>query len=400
MSKNNTRDSQNAALRKLTKKEVNKEYNKKNIKTAMRAGQADMILCLLISLVGFIVGLFFLYKLFDYTVVAISAFGLDAFAILIYIRNTINKWLKNKKRKSEIKYILKLFTIFFTFTLMGWGAKHFNLDTRLQSAKSAFIHPRPTPKNETASKENTDTKDETNPKESAKLISPKPISAIEQNWLEKQNSDILGPLNYTEVTLADYNQALNLKLSSDNYNLIFFYGNQYKITAWNDEKIILSQVRNLFEDRRKEKNKNLFDAKATQPQKDEIYKISEKEDKADQEYTDLNDKITDMNTRINYYENLPKATLAQLISNDYHLLALLAFYYGYSHDAIIYYYSKSIEYALEYISFEDVADDIVKQKLLWIAARYDDIEFTCKHTTEAEWAPKLSAAFRCLSYEY
>ena len=128
--------------------------------------------------------------------------------------------------------------------------------------------------------------------------------------------------------------------------------------------------------------------------------ISEKEKNAEKEYTNLNNKITDTNTRINYYENLPKATLAQLISNDYQLLALIAFYYGYSSDVIIYYYAKSIEYALEYISFKEVADDTVKQKLLWIAARYDDIAFTCKKTKEAKWASKLSIAYQSLSYEY
>lgn len=277
------------------------------------------------------------------------------------------------------------------------------MDKRLQAARSAFIHSHTESAYETDSTEtanHTNTEEETIPKTSANPISPKPISDVERNWLEGQKTDIINSLNHTKVTLADYKEALNLKLSPEDYNLIFFQGGQYKINVWEDEKIDLSNIGNLIGDRRKEKNKNIFDSEATETQKNEISMISEKEEKAEKEYTDLDNKITDINTRINYYKNLPKATLAQLISNDFQLMALIAFYYGYSSDVIIYYYAKSIEYALEYISFEEVADDIVKQKLLWIAARYDDIAFTCRGTEEAKWASKLSAAYNNLSSEY
>lgn len=116
MSKNHSRASQNAALQRQKEKEIKK---------AMSAGQADMVLCLLSSLTGFFIGLFFLYKLYNYTLIAISAFGLDVFAILIYTIDKINQWLKIKKRKREIRYIIKLFALFFSFTFVGWGGKIF-----------------------------------------------------------------------------------------------------------------------------------------------------------------------------------------------------------------------------------------------------------------------------------
>lgn len=156
----------------------------------------------------------------------------------------------------------------------------------------------------------------------------------------------------------------------------------------------------MFEDRRREKRKNVFDSKATQPEKDEISNISERENNARKESIYLNKKIDDVNTRVNYFEKKPKDKLAQLISNDFHLLALIAFYYNYSDNVKLYYYSKAIEYGLEEISFENVANTTAKQKLIWIATRYDDIVFTCKDTYERKRAKKLARAFRKLSHEY
>lgn len=97
---------------------------------------------------------------------------------------------------------------------------------------------------------------------------------------------------------------------------------------------------------------------------------------------------------------MPKAGLALLCSNDYHLLALISYCYDFEDNAKLYYYVKSIQYGLEYISYSGLSDEDIKSKLLWIAARYQDINFTCKNTDEADLAQKLAKAFKNKADEY
>lgn len=230
-------------------------------------------------------------------------------------------------------------------------------------------------------------------------LQPKNMTALETEWLDGQEGELVEIFNNICVTQADYEMAAGNNLSEQIKAEVFLLGDSYEVCDWDDENEIQSKVGALIDERLSMGKKNIFDSNATQEEKDEISAISENEENIT-ETIYLNKKIEDLHTRLNYYSRLPKAGLALLCSNDYHLLALIAYCYDFEDNAKLYYYVKSIQYGLEYISYSGLSDEDIKSKLLWISARYQDIYFTCKNTDEAALAQKLAKAFKNKADEY
>lgn len=343
---------------------------------------ARLVLYIVFVLVGFVFGMFI------WQIGLIAALGGIGKILKILLERILRKESK-KNLKWEEKFKRKCAYILLGSVIIGTIAGFFGFDERISAAGRAFSDP-------SVLKEKT----ETVINEFPTMQEPKQLESEEQKWLKGQPPKVLETINYTLVTQSDYEAASKNNLSQDSSNLIFFLGGRYKIEDWGNEEEILSQVRNLIKDKRGEKNKNVFDQEADEAEKEEINAISEKEQNQIKEGVCISDRLNDVNTRLNYYSIMPKASLALLIGNTYHLFALIAFCYDYPDNAKIYYYAKSIEYGLEYISFEEISDETVKERLIWIAGRYKDIVFTCDGTKEAEWAKLLAKAFECLADEY
>ncbi len=384
MAKNRKRGSRIALLDRgdKVKKEDSVKCKPEDEKTKyiVQIDCAKLIVYILVAIVGFVVGMI----LFPVLILVLGSSVLTK-----VLRILAKKFEWETKFKWKTKFSKKCACVLVISTIIGGAAGYFDIDENLLAACRAFVDP-------SALKE----KNETGIDESPKMQEPKELELEEQEWLEGQPSKVLETINHILVTRSDYESASKNKLSRDISNLVFFLGGQYKIEDWGDGEEILSQVRNLIKDKRGEKNKNVFDQKADEAEKEEINAISEREEKQIKEDVCISDRLNDANTRLNYYSIMPKASLALLIGNDYHLLALIAFCYNYPDNTKIYYYAKCIEYGLEYISFEAVSDETVKDKLIWIAGRYRDIAFTCDGTKEAKWAKLLAEAFECLADEY
>ncbi len=370
MLRNEKRDSRTTLLDKKNRSEV--EVIKQNI----RATYARLLVYIVIAIIGFVIGIITWQ-------IVISMLGGSLIKFLF-------KKIKKKNSKSKNKFLKRCVVVLIMSALIGVCAGFFHIDENLSAACRAFMNPSAV--SQIGSYEL--------PNESPKIHKPKELKVEEQEWLKKQPSRLLEIINHISVTQADYEYASKNKLSKDVSNYIFFSGGRYRIEYWDNKVEILSKVRFLTTDKHEEKNKNVFDQKAKQPEMNEINSISEREEKQTEKIVCISDRLNDTNTRSNYYSIMPKASLAMLLANDYHLLALIAFYYGYPDNVIIYYYAKSIEYQLEYISFKEVSDETVKEKLIWISTRYEDIVFTCNGTKEASWAEKLAKAFSSLSGEY
>lgn len=363
---------------KIARKEdiVKNKSEVKVIKQNIRAAHARLLAYTVFAIIGFAIGIFIWQ-------IVLGILGSSL------IKSFLGKIIK-KDLKLKNKFLRRCVVVLIMSAIFGGCAGYFNLDENLVAACRAFMNP--TAVSQVDPYES--------PNESSKRHKPKKLKAKEQEWLEKQPLSLLETINHILVTEADYEYASKIKLSKDLSNYIFFSGGRYRIEYWDDKVEILSKVRFLIADKREERKKNVFDQKAKQPEMNEINSISEREEKQTEKIVCISDRLNDTNTRSNYYSIMSKASLAMLLANDYHLLALIAFYYGYPDNVIIYYYAKSIEYQLEYISLKEVSDETVKEKLIWISTRYEDIVFTCNGTKEASWAEELAKAFSSLSRKY
>lgn len=357
-------------------KNIRNESRRKEIKSITRKIYARLLVYIAIFIIGFVCAISF-----GKIISVVFSFPL--------VENFIEKKMK-KYFIIKYEFLTRCVVVLAISSILGGCVLYFNLNENISAAFCALMNPSTVSKIDSYK----------SPNASPDIHEPKRLETEEQEWLEKQNSKLLEIFNHIVVTQADYECASKIMLSKDISNYIFFLDGQYKIESWDNEEDILLKVSCLTRNKHKEKNKNVFDQEANELEKNEINAISNRQKNKKGKNIPISERLDDTNTRSNFYSTMPKASLALLLANDYHLFALIAFYYGYPDDVIIYYYVKSIEYQLEYISFKEVSDETVKEKLIWISTRYEDIVFTCNDTTEASLAKKLAYAFRCLSSEY
>lgn len=218
-------------------------------------------------------------------------------------------------------------------------------------------------------------------------------------WLKTQDEELVEMAEGLKISKAELDKKR--VLSTSDRNEIYFLSGNHSIENWEDEEEILIIVRGFVGDVTSMKEKNIFDLPETEggapgSTKNEIAKISEEEPFL----KDFTQKREHMEARQNAFVMYPKSSLANLVSNDEHLLALTLFYNKGDSDSIIYYYSKAIQYRFSKLKFEGLSKDHIKSELEWIAARYEDMVFTCPDSDVKDYAVKLQRAFEKLATEY
>lgn len=219
-----------------------------------------------------------------------------------------------------------------------------------------------------------------------------------KQYLTGADEELIRQLNKTRVSRRDLDMLLNL--SPEDYDAIFFYGGSgigEGLTQEQMNKRILDRVRELLE----KKLENEFDRSAeeggpSQSVRDEISRVSDREEAA----TDFSEIKEILSYREGINESYPKRTLTQLVSNGYHHLALLLYWYGGEETTIAYYYGQSILYGLKCLEYADNTGLTVKEKLLFIAQRYEDITYTCPGFRDMQRAGMLAEAFRYAADRY
>lgn len=370
-------DKTNKSLKKCNENPpISPKQRKKAIKYYAKL---EVIVHIFLSVLGFAMGLFVLQKFYDYL------FGIAAVCGTGLLEIILDK--KSFVHKKYVREFKKCIFCFVMFSILGYVSVKEGYKENVLAAWQAFKDPsrlRKEPPGFGGQPE---------------YLHPKNMTTLEAKWLDKQEGELVETFNNICVTQADYEKAADNNLSEKIKAEVFFLGGSYIISDWDDENEIQSKVYALIDARLSMEKENIFDSNATQEEKDEISAISENEENITENIY-LDKKIENLYTRLNYYSRLPKARLALLCSNDYHLLALIAYCYDFEDNAKLYYYVKSIQYGLEYISYSGLSDEDIKSKLLWIAARYEDISFACKDTDEADWAQKLAKAFKNKADEY
>lgn len=202
-----------------------------------------------------------------------------------------------------------------------------------------------------------------------------------------------------EITNMKINQSeLNLiyNLSEEECGIVFFLQGDYAIENWDDQDEINSKVLQLIDDARKAGFINKFDDFAPQDKKDEIDKASKDEVSAEQ-FSIVKSINT---TRSDIYTTYPKKSIANLIANGNQRLALILAYNGGQQATVLYYYSQSIIWEIEFLRYSDSANSTIKDHLTKIAQRYEDISLVCSMCEEAEYAEKLQIAFEYAANQY
>lgn len=191
------------------------------------------------------------------------------------------------------------------------------------------------------------------------------------------------------------------KLSAEDCAKIFFSDGEYKVADWECQEDINQVVLQMVENLLKEKAENIFDKDETQggaPQevRNMISYVSEHEGEVES-FADLNGIL---GIRTDAYFLYPKKTLTNLISNDYHKLALLFALNAGNEDTIVYYYGKSIDSNLEYLKFAGNSDESIKDRLKRISQRYTDIVYVCPKHELSKKAEALAKAFKNAEEQY
>ena len=225
------------------------------------------------------------------------------------------------------------------------------------------------------------------------------LNSEDEEWFEQQDPTLISKVEGIKIAEADLNAEHYL--SEKDRNKVFFLSGKYAVQNWDDEEEIISKVRNFVWDKVSLQSENIFDKPALEGGADEatrgkIARISEEE----QTIEWFSQREENMYERQDIYSQTPKGSLASLISNDEHFLALVLYRYDGNKNSILYYYSKSIEYRMERISYKDISMDHIKAELEWTSARYADIVYTCPSCEEREYAQKLQNAFAEVAKEF
>lgn len=282
--------------------------------------------------------------------------------------------------------LARLLITFMALLLLATGAAMFHTFERFTVAVYAFNHYDELRQQKEISSHADDDKQ-------------KKLDGRQIEWLNSQDPELVE--NASRLTMTDEEKTLNFNLSEDDWNEIFFQTGEYAVHDWENQSEVDDSVCRVVEDYLKQKKSNVFDESqesggADTETKKRIAEISNRES----ELGTFRDKEQDMLERIDIYVSFPKASLALLISNDEHLLALTVFYYRGMENHIIYRYGKAIQYRFEKICFDTISKETIKRDLEWISQRYKDIAITCPTTNEAYYAEKLQVAFHNASNRY
>lgn len=231
--------------------------------------------------------------------------------------------------------------------------------------------------------ESTEMKPSEEPNDSDRLDGNSDIAA----FIEKSYYDVD---DLRQIEISDIELDHIVDLSSEEYEFVFFTGEEYVIEDWEDQEEIDDAVLEMIKDLRREKKVNLFDGGiAPQDVQNEINYASEDEKKA-KSFMEI-ERIQQV--RVDVYRDYPKKSIANLVGNSEQLKALVLYYYRGRQQSILYHYGKSILWESEYLKYEDVSNDVASKHLSKIAQRYGDIAFVCKDCSESARAERLQTAY-------
>lgn len=224
------------------------------------------------------------------------------------------------------------------------------------------------------------------------------VTVEAKRYLTGADEQMIRWLDNSIVSQEDINMILNL--SQEDYNILFFLEGLAPGTVESQEQLnerILREVKIYTE----EKKENQFDKAPDEggPEQkilNQISGISELEKEAIS-FSEIKEILI---FRESVNREYPKRTLTQMVSNGYHKLALLLYWHGGVESTLVYYYGQSILFGLECLKYADNTDLTVKEKLNFIAHRYEDIVYTCPGFRDAERAKMLAKAFRYAADQY
>lgn len=220
---------------------------------------------------------------------------------------------------------------------------------------------------------------------------------VEEIILSGYDKKTINMLQQADITQAELNATKNL--SQEDYDLVFCL-NQ-KNLDWTDQSTVNDAVSRMIDEKlsmqmENEFDKNVNDGGAPQWLRDSVYQASEDEKTAES----FNVILSIHNVRADAYEQYPKKSLANLLSNDNQKLAIILYIKGGEESSIIYYYSQSILRDFECLQFAENSDDTVKDKLISIEQRYKDMIYTCPNMENRENAQALAVAFENAANRY
>lgn len=224
------------------------------------------------------------------------------------------------------------------------------------------------------------------------------VTVEAKRYLTGSDERLIQQLDNSSITWEDIHQVLNL--SEEDYNILFFLeGLDSGIYESQDQ--LNQRVLDSVQLHTAAKLKNIFDLPQSEggPSQEILNMISRLSD-LERETIDFAKTKDILISREGVYQLYPKRTLAQLVSNGYHKLALLLFWHGGEEATIIYFYGQSILSGMECLKFADNTSLTVKEKLLFIAQRYEDIAYTCPGFRDAQRARMLAEAFRYAADQY
>ena len=229
---------------------------------------------------------------------------------------------------------------------------------------------------------------------------------------QNDGADEVGVLTETvEIVMQRYegapNEITNIKVSSNDKNLLLrlsdkernevFFQEKDIISDWDDQQKLNEEVLQWISGMHAEGLENRFDDFAPQPVKDEISEASRLEKVA----SSFGEVKNVSQTREDVYVGYPKKSIANLISNDYHRLALILLRNKGQGETILYLYSQSILWDFEVIKYTDVSDSTMKDRLNRIAQRYEDMSLVCTDCEDVtNYATKLQLAFENAADQY
>ena len=188
-------------------------------------------------------------------------------------------------------------------------------------------------------------------------------------------------------------------LSQQDRDLVFFLNR--KDLDWTDQNAVNEAVSQMIDEKYSMQMENVFDKSVNdggapqwlcnlvaQASEDEISAVSFSEIKS----------IRDV--RADAFEQYPKKSLANLLSNDNQKLAIVLYINGGEEESIVYYYGQSILRDFECLQFVQNSNATIKDKLISIAQRYRDMVYTCPGMENLENASVLAEAFENAANQY
>lgn len=192
-----------------------------------------------------------------------------------------------------------------------------------------------------------------------------------------------------QIEIADTVILQELDLKDEEYIAVFFTGGEYQIEDWEDQQEINDKVIKAISDMREEEKISIFDRMASQNLKDEVERMKN----TDETTKSFSEKQNISERRQKVYEDFPKRSFTSLISNSEQWQALALIYYNGQQKSIMYHYAQSIIWDMEYLKYKWNTEEDIKDRLLIIAQRYEDIAFICTNCSERKLAQRLQVAF-------